>query len=123
MGDTGSGGDGEILDIKIADLKATAPHFHTHSTDLAKALTKLRTSLAAAGSPWGDDKQGTEFHQSYGPQVTKMENAAGILSQGLDSIHDAMVDMADGHIDNEDLVRSMFSKIQPRPGDGGGHAK
>jgi hypothetical protein len=118
MGDTGSGGDGEILDIKIADLKATAPRFHTHSTDLSKAVTRLRTRLAAAGSPWGDDKQGREFHESYGPKVTKMENAAGILSQGLASIHDAMTDMADGHIDNEALVRSMFSKIQTRPGQG-----
>lgn len=53
MGDKGSDGDGEILDIKIADLKATAPHFHTHSSNLAKALSKLKTGLAAAGSPWG----------------------------------------------------------------------
>lgn len=27
----GDQGDGKILDIKIADLKATAPDFHTHS--------------------------------------------------------------------------------------------
>ncbi|GAA3130975.1 hypothetical protein GCM10010521_16280 [Streptomyces rameus] len=108
---------GEILQIKIADLKATAPHFHTHGTDLAKALTKLKTALQAAGSPWGDDEQGTEFHGHYGPLVTKMENAAGILSQGLESIHDAMADMADGHIDNEHLVRSMFSRIDVKGGD------
>ena len=114
MGDQNSG---EILHIKIADLKATAPHFHTHSTDLAKALTKLKSGLAAAGSPWGDDEQGTEFHKHYGPLVTKMENAAGILSQGLQSIHEAMTDMADGHIDNEELVRSMFSKIDVPGGD------
>lgn len=48
----GDKSDGKILDIKIADLKATAPHFHTHSSDLAKALTKLKAGLAAAGSPW-----------------------------------------------------------------------
>ncbi|MFC9529023.1 hypothetical protein ACFT38_00480 [Streptomyces sp. NPDC056975] len=117
MGDQGSGGDGEILDIKIADLKATAPHFHTHSTDLAKALTKLKTGLAAAGSPWGDDKQGKQFHGHYGPNVKKMEHAAEILALGLASIHDAMKDMADGHIDNEELVRSMFSRIKAAPHD------
>ncbi|WP_405992537.1 hypothetical protein [Streptomyces sp. NBC_00986] len=72
------GDKGEILDIKIADLKATAPHFQTHSTDLAKALTKLRTALGAAGSPWGDDDQGTAFHKAYGPHVTQLENAAQI---------------------------------------------
>ncbi|MFE5171401.1 integrase [Streptomyces sp. NPDC056634] len=36
---------------------------------------------------------------------------------GLASIHDAMKDMADGHIDNEELVRSMFSKIKATPHD------
>ncbi|MFI9809638.1 WXG100 family type VII secretion target [Streptomyces sp. NPDC052301] len=111
------GSSGEILDIKIADLKATAPHFHTHGSDLAKALTTLKSGLAAAGSPWGDDEQGTEFHKHYGPLVKKMENAASILSQGLQSIHDAMNDMADGHIDNEQLVRSMFSRISVEGGD------
>ncbi|MGN5635255.1 hypothetical protein [Streptomyces sp. AC154] len=120
MGDKGDGG---ILDIKIADLKATAPHFHTHSSDLAKALTKLKTGLAEAGSPWGEDEQGQKFHEHYGPHVKKMETAAEIVSLGLASIHDAMTDMADGHIDNEELVRSMFSKIQAPPHDGRGTAQ
>lgn len=125
MGDQGgSGGDGKILDIKIEDLKKTAPHFQSHSHDLEKALTKLKTGLAAAGSPWGDDKQGNEFHKVYGPLVTKIEHAADILSQGLASIHDAMSDMADGHIDNDQLVRSMFSRINVKhDGQGGGQPK
>ncbi|MGW6402526.1 hypothetical protein [Streptomyces sp. NPDC055134] len=101
-------------------LKKTAPHFHTHSTDLAKALTKLKLALSAAGSPWGDDEQGHAFHTAYSPNVKKIENAASILSQGLASIHDAMSDMADGHIDNDELVRSMFSKIKTAPHDDNG---
>ncbi|MEU0861043.1 hypothetical protein GTY20_16655 [Streptomyces sp. SID4946] len=109
--------DGKILDIKIDDLKKTAPHFHTHSHDLAKALAKLKSGLVDAGSPWGDDKQGGEFHKAYGPLVTKIENAASVLAQGLASIHDAMSDLADGHIDNEELVRSMFSRIHVDGGD------
>ncbi|MET7566942.1 hypothetical protein ABZT04_00325 [Streptomyces sp. NPDC005492] len=110
-------------DIKIADLKATAPHFQTHSTDLAKALTKLKTALGAAGSPWGDDDQGTAFHNAYGPHVTQMENAAQILTDGLASIHQAMTDMADGHIDNEELVRAMFSKVSVKGGESGDDSK
>ncbi len=56
--------------------------------------------------------------------MTKIENAASVLSQGLASIHDAMSDMADGHIDNEELVRSMFSRIHVEGGDqDGSHAK
>ncbi|MEU6385699.1 hypothetical protein ABZ847_19320 [Streptomyces bauhiniae] len=109
MGDQGS--DGKILDIKIADLKKTAPRFQTHSHDLAKALTKLKAALGEAGSPWGDDKQGEAFHKAYGPIVEKIEHAASILSDGMASIHEAMSDMADSHIDNEELIRSMFSKL------------
>ncbi|MET7348042.1 hypothetical protein [Streptomyces mirabilis] len=55
--------------------------------------------------------------------MKKMEEAAGILALGLASIEAAMTDMADGHIDNELLVRSMFSKIQPAPHDGDGTAQ
>ncbi|MCT9109641.1 hypothetical protein ACFWD7_29730 [Streptomyces mirabilis] len=51
------------------------------------------------------------------------EEAAGILALGLASIEAAMTDMADGHTDNELLVRSMFSKIQPAPHDGDGTAQ
>ncbi|WP_405551739.1 WXG100 family type VII secretion target [Streptomyces sp. NBC_01171] len=124
MDGNSGGGRGKILDIKIADLKATAPHFHTHSTDLAKALTKLQTALSAAGSPWGTDEQGRAFHKAYGPHVKQIEHAAAILSQGLASIREAMVDMADGHIDNEELIRSMFSRLRtPAESDGTGRSK
>lgn len=117
------GDKGEILDIKIADLKATAPHFQTHSTDLARALTKLRTALGAAGSPWGDDDQGTAFHKAYGPHVTQLENAAQILTDGLAGIREAMTDMADGHIDHEELVRAMFGAIDVKGGKSEGDGK
>ncbi|MEV7689085.1 hypothetical protein ACFW1F_03525 [Streptomyces bungoensis] len=106
------GDHGEILDIKTADIKATAPRFHHESVALAHALTKLKHGLAAAGSPWGDDEQGEKFHKAYGPHVGQIENAAQILADGLASIHKAMVDMADGHIDNEQLIRGMFSRIR-----------
>uniref|UniRef100_A0AAU2VLJ0 WXG100 family type VII secretion target n=1 Tax=Streptomyces sp. NBC_00008 TaxID=2903610 RepID=A0AAU2VLJ0_9ACTN len=113
-------GDSEILDIKIADLKATAPHFATHSQNLSKALTKLKSALGAAGSPWGDDEQGQKFQRHYGPHTQKMEHAAEVLTLGLASICGAMTDMADGHIDNEELVRSMFSKTGSAPHEGNG---
>ncbi|MEU9478551.1 hypothetical protein [Streptomyces sp. NPDC048191] len=105
------GDSGKILDIKIADLKATAPHFDHESVALAHALTKLKDGLAAAGSPWGDDEPGEKFHKVYGPHVKQIEHATQILVDGLASIREAMVDMADGHIDNEELIRSMFSRL------------
>ena len=106
------GDDGKILDIKISDIKATAPTFSTQSVALAHALTKLKKALSAAGAPWGDDEQGTKFHEAYGPHVTRIQRSTGILVDGLASIHEAMTDMADGHIANEELVRSMFSRIK-----------
>lgn len=111
----GDAGDGEVLDIKLADLQATAPKFLTHSSDLATALVKLQGDLAAAGSPWGADDQGKQFEDQYVPNVTSMTMAAEVLALGLASIHDAMADMADGHVGNEELIRSMFSRDRPKP--------
>ncbi|MEU7422431.1 hypothetical protein [Streptomyces sp. NPDC040750] len=105
------GDSAEILNIKIADLKATAPHFHHQSVALGQALTKLKHGLAATGAPWGEDEQGEKFHKAYGPHVEQIERSTQILADGLASIREAMVDMADGHIDNEELIRGMFSRI------------
>jgi len=109
------GDNGEILDIKIADLKATAPAFHTESVALGRALHKLKLALSDAGSAWGDDDQGTDFHKAYGPRLRQIEDSTKILTEGLASINLAMSDMADGHIDNEELVRAMFTRIQVGP--------
>ncbi|CAK7284051.1 hypothetical protein SGPA1_22026 [Streptomyces misionensis JCM 4497] len=64
-----------------------------------------------------------KFHEHYGPHVKRMGAAVGVLALGLGSIEAAMTDMADGHIDNELLVRSMFSKIRVAPHDGDGSTR
>ncbi|MEV6702853.1 hypothetical protein AB0M68_37960 [Streptomyces sp. NPDC051453] len=120
MGDQAVVATARYSTSKSPTWRRQPPHFHTHSADLAKAPAKLKSVLAAAGSPWGDDKQGKQFHGHYGPNVTKMEHATEILALGLAGIHDAMKDMADGHIDNEEFVRSMFSKIKATPHDSHG---
>ncbi len=105
-------GDGdEILDIKTADLKATAPVFHDQSGALGTALGTLAASLAKAGAAWGDDDPGKSFHDKYGPIVAQIEKSAGIIKDGLASIHTAMTDMADGHIENDALVGAIFRKV------------
>lgn len=116
------GDHGEILDIKTADLKRTAPHFHTQSVDLTKALGRLKTALAKAGDCWGDDDQGTAFHKAYGPHLKQIQESALILAKGLASIHEAMTDMADGHIDNDELIRAMFRRVKVE-NDSKGHDK
>jgi uncharacterized protein YukE len=101
---------GEILDISTDDLRSSAPTFARESDRLREAAAALKSTLDGLASPWGDDKQGKEFEAAYGPNVAKIEHAVGILVQGLASVHTAMADMADNHVDNEDLVKSMFDR-------------
>jgi hypothetical protein len=118
----GGGGkdEGKVLDIKISDIKAAAPTFHTQAQNLSKALTDLIKTLDHLGKPWGEDKQGKEFGEKYSPNQHLIESAAGILVLGLTSIHEAMVDMADGHVDNELLIEGMFKKVKTPKTDGHG---
>ncbi|WP_256331354.1 MULTISPECIES: hypothetical protein [unclassified Streptomyces] len=46
------------FDIDTDQLKTEAPKFHRESVALEKATERLKHSLAALGSPWGDDEQG-----------------------------------------------------------------
>ncbi|WP_424887549.1 WXG100 family type VII secretion target [Streptomyces sp. XH2] len=118
MGDS-PGGDGKILDIKTADLKSAAPTFSEQSGKLREALTELTTTLDGLGAPWGADEQGKTFGDSYKPARERIEHATKIFVAGLASIHEAMVDMSDGHIENDKLIAGMFSKNGVKGGDPG----
>lgn len=111
------GKDGEVLDIKTSDLKTAAPVFHEQSKKLSSALTELITTLDGLGKPWGADDAGKQFEGKYSPNQKSIESATGILVLGLVSIHEAIQDMSDGHVDNEDAIKGMFTKAA---GDGGG---
>ncbi|MFJ2403371.1 hypothetical protein ACIOUE_18955 [Streptomyces xanthochromogenes] len=118
------GDDGRVLDIKVADVKLTAPVFHEQAANLSAALTNLVHALDGFGAPWGDDEQGKAFHDAYGPQQKVIERAAGTLVLGLVSIHEAMVDMSDGHVDNDQLIAGMFTKVkESTDGTGGGDSQ
>jgi uncharacterized protein YukE len=101
---------GKILDISTDDLKSTAPAFHTQSEALRHAAAKLQSTLDSLGSPWGGDEQGKAFHDAYAPHVVSIAKTTAILIEGLASIHDGLHDMADGHINNEELNRALFTK-------------
>lgn len=110
---------GKVLDISTEDLKKAAPAFAKQGQALAEAAATLKRTLDGLGAPWGDDEQGAKFGDAYTPKRTEIERGVGILALGLKSINAAMVDMADGHIDNEKLVEGMFTRIKtPTGGDG-----
>ncbi|MFF2994195.1 hypothetical protein ACFVTC_06370 [Streptomyces sp. NPDC057950] len=117
-------GDGMVLHIRTADLKRAAPDFQEGAKNLGKALTTLVTTLDGLGKPWGDDKQGSECGDSYSPLQKRIESAAGTLVLGLVSIHEAMDDLADGHVDNDQLIAGMFTEVKvtdkDRQSDGAG---
>jgi hypothetical protein len=110
----------QILDIKTADLKASAPTFHEQSEALRLAAKVLAEKLGELGTPWGDDEQGSQFADVYLPHVKQITQSTGILIDGLASIHLAMTDMADGHIENEALIAAMFSRIKAEGARDGG---
>ena len=107
----------KVLQISTQDLKSSAPTFHTQSERLRDATVTLTSKLDALGSPWGGDEQGKKFEHTYTPNRHKIVHAVGILKRGLASIHGAMADMADGHIDNEEVIKGMFAKGKPSADD------
>lgn len=105
------GNEKEVLDISTKDLKAAAPTFESQSGALLKATMTLQAKLSAVGEPWGNDNEKVrQWADSYEQSQMSIENAVTILISGLASIHAAMTDMSDGHVDNEDAIRGMFNK-------------
>ncbi|MGW1073893.1 hypothetical protein [Streptomyces sp. NPDC002537] len=115
----GSGPD-KVLDIKTADLKSSAPVFHEQGQKLSQALTTLVETLDGLGKPWGEDDGVKKFETGYMAQQKAIESATGTLVLGLVSIHEALVDMSDGHVDNDELIAGMFTKKGVANNDGHG---
>ncbi|WP_369201119.1 hypothetical protein [Streptomyces sp. PU-14G] len=108
---------GEVLGIEVPELKLAAPVFGKQSKKLSRALTTLITTLDGLGEPWGDDPVGENFAKDYKPYQRSLEEAAGVLVLGLVSIHEALDDMKDGHVDNEELIKGMFTRAVREHGD------
>src|SRR4051812_40595996 len=79
----GDADDGEILDIKLADLQATVPRLLTHSSDLATALAKLQGALAAAGSPWGGLRDAATAWRTFADDIETLTAAANTSARTL----------------------------------------
>ncbi|MFE7116024.1 hypothetical protein ACFU99_11460 [Streptomyces sp. NPDC057654] len=114
-----SGGSGKVLNIKTADIKSAAPVFRKQGEKLSDALNLLVKTLDGHGEPWGDDKPGKDFGKHYSPNQKQLERVAGIAILGLVSIHEALDDLADGHVDNDKAIAGIFTKEKHK--DGGRH--
>lgn len=116
-------GDGKdpakVLDIKTADIKRAAPDFQTAAVDLGKALTALVKSSTGWASP-GERQAGQGVRRLLQAAAEEDRGAAGTLVLGLTSIHEAMADMADGHVDNDELIAGMFTEVKVPKTDGAG---
>ncbi|WP_419998342.1 WXG100 family type VII secretion target [Streptomyces boninensis] len=111
------GGDSdEVLGISVTDVKAAAPAFSEQSRALYEAASRLQTKLAGLGKPWGGDDKGQEFERALEPQALEVDRAVGILIEGLASVHAAMKDMSDGHVDNEAAIKGMFTMVKADAG-------
>ncbi|WP_019548378.1 hypothetical protein [Streptomyces sulphureus] len=107
----GAGKGGEVLGISVPELRLAAPVFGAKGKKLSTALSDLVETLDGLGKPWGSDHTGRDFEDRYVPQQKKIEAAAGVLVLGLVSIHEALDDMKDGHLDNDDLVKGIFQDV------------
>ncbi len=114
-------GSGKVLNIKTADIKSAAPVFQKQSVELSNALKLLIKTLDGYGEPWGDDKPGKQFGKDYSPNQKKLEQVTGVAILGLVSIHEALDDLADGHVDNDKAIAGIFTKEKEKHQDGGAH--
>lgn len=100
---------GPEFKVRPGELKDAAPTFETQGKALKEAVDKLRKTLADAGSPWGDDKQGHEFSQAYKDPHDNVLKALDVLVKGLGSIHDGLVAHADNHTDTDNYARKNLT--------------
>ncbi|MEU3190851.1 hypothetical protein ABZ686_09455 [Streptomyces sp. NPDC006992] len=111
----GAGKGGSVLGIAVPELKLAAPVFGKQSKKLSRALTTLVTTLDGLGEPWGDDA-GAQFEEKYKANQRALESAAGTLVLGLVSIHEAIDDLKDGHVDNDEAIQGIFTNLQAAHG-------
>ncbi|WP_433366030.1 hypothetical protein [Streptosporangium sp. CA-115845] len=74
-------------------IRLRSPNFTAHGKTLEDARGSLKTALAAAGSPWGDDHFGKQFEKGYLPLMEavlkRLDEAAKALYElrtGLDLV-------------------------------------
>lgn len=83
------------FDVRPADLRGAAGSFRREEGALEGHLEALRSGLSALGEPWGDDDPGRSFGSNYQPSATALLANIGVVAEGLGSIRDGLLEMAE----------------------------
>ncbi|MFI6454068.1 hypothetical protein ACIBF6_21210 [Streptosporangium amethystogenes] len=82
-------------------IRLRASAFTSHGKALEDARSRLKTTLAAAGSPWGDDHFGKQFEKGYLPLMEA-------VLQRLDEVSKAFYEIRTGL----DLVATRYEEVE-----------
>ena len=85
------------LDVDTTGLRSAGEGFTVAGLEVRAATARLSEALAALGSPWGRDREGSEFASSYQAGVAGLVQAAGAVAAGVLSVGDGVQAMADNH--------------------------
>lgn len=94
------------FDVRPADLRGCAGSFRREEGALEGHLETLRNGLSALGEPWGDDDPGRSFGSNYQPSATALLTNIGVIAEGLGSISDGLLEMAE-HYQGSDAASEV----------------
>jgi uncharacterized protein YukE len=108
-------GDGDIVQVSIADLLYYAPQFGAAAYTLGEKLAEVQSQLTSMGAFWGTDpKFGQPFGQQYKPAQDQILQLVGMIVSGLDGIADGVQKMANNYAVNESNITQMIKEFQMR---------
>ncbi|GHH78666.1 hypothetical protein GCM10018781_54900 [Kitasatospora indigofera] len=110
-GGTGGGsGPGEHFSVKPWEMHGEGREFEQISNDFARAALGLEQSLAALGTPWGQDEPGSGFGGGY--QETREAVLGGLhgIADRLGKIGTGLHTMADSVADTDAGISADFGR-------------
>lgn len=90
------------FDVLPSTLRSTAGSFSRESSSLADELAALRSALSGLGEPWGGDDPGRAFASQYQPNAQALLGNIAVLAEGLGTIRDGLLEMADNYRGSDD---------------------
>ena len=111
-GGTGNGGSGpgEHFSVKPWEMHGEGREFEQISNDFARAALGLEQSLAALGTPWGQDAPGSGFGSGYQEARESVFGALNGIADRLGKIGTGLHSMADHAADTDAGISADFAR-------------